>query len=155
MFIITVYTYISIIYQKKRREKLKNKWNGMLIVGDDEHNGSRSCGVCWSTMGDGDQTVMGVGTVAGSCPAHPRTFMLMWALYTLTLVKYKQHLGKEIMLVLGFYGIDYYNSGWGTGSPTIIILGLWEDQVIISALFGDEIIKHDKIFMWQMWHVTQ
>jgi hypothetical protein len=33
------------------------------------------------------------------------------------------------MPVLGFYGNEPYNSGSGTGSPTIIRLGLWEDQV--------------------------
>ena len=31
--------------------------------------------------------------------------------------------------MLGFYGNKPYNSGSGTGSPPIIRLGLWEDQV--------------------------
>jgi hypothetical protein len=38
-------------------------------------------------------------------------------------------LGREIMPVSGFDGNESYNSGSGTGSPTIIRLGLWEDQV--------------------------
>jgi hypothetical protein len=35
------------------------------------------------------------------------------------------------MLVLGFDGSKSYNSGSGIGSPTIIRLGLWEDQVVL------------------------
>jgi cbb3-type cytochrome oxidase subunit 3 len=65
MFIITEYTYISIIYQKKRREKLKNEWNGILIIRVDEHDVSQSCG-------SSDGVLIRVGTVVGSCPAQAR-----------------------------------------------------------------------------------
>jgi len=71
MFIITVYTYISIIYQKKRRKGLKNEWNDILIIGDDERDVSRSCG-----SSDGVLISL-VGTVAGSCPAHAKLGLTM------------------------------------------------------------------------------
>jgi hypothetical protein len=43
--------------------------------------------------------------------------------------KFKGKLGNEPMLVLGFDGSEYSYSASGTGSPTIIRLGLWEGQV--------------------------
>jgi hypothetical protein len=48
--------------------------------------------------------LIGVGTVAGSCPAHPRSCAYVSIVCRFTLVKNKYHLWKEIMLVLGFYG---------------------------------------------------
>ena len=38
MFIITIYTSISINIQKKRREMVRDEWKGMLIVRDDERD---------------------------------------------------------------------------------------------------------------------
>ena len=38
LFINTIFTYTSIIYQKKRRKRVSNEWNSLLIVGDDEND---------------------------------------------------------------------------------------------------------------------
>jgi hypothetical protein len=43
MVIITLDTYRSTIYQKKQGKMVRNEWKGMLIVGDDERDVSRSC----------------------------------------------------------------------------------------------------------------
>jgi hypothetical protein len=75
------------------------------------------------------ETMIGVETVAGSCPAHSRSCAYVSIACRLDLLKIKRCLRREIMPVLGFYGNEPHNSGSGTGSPTIIKLGLWEDQV--------------------------
>ena len=61
MFIITIYTCISINTQKKRREMVKYEWKGMLIIQDDKCDVSRSCGVHWWTVGGIDQVLIGGG----------------------------------------------------------------------------------------------
>lgn len=48
--------------------------------------------------------------------------------------KFKGKLGNELTLVLDFDRSEYTYSASGTGSPTIIRLGLWESQVIFSIL---------------------
>ena len=43
---MAIHTYIHDIQQKKRREKVKNEGNSVLIIGGDERDISRSCGAC-------------------------------------------------------------------------------------------------------------
>jgi hypothetical protein len=101
---------------------VRNEWKGMLIIEHDECDGSQSCGMHWSTVRNSDRQWSGWEQWREAVPHIPGAICLCdHSVYTY--LKCKWYLGREIMLVLGFYGNE-------TGSPTIIRLGLWEDQVL-------------------------
>jgi len=74
-------------------------------------------------------SVLNVESTGGRAHGIVRDLHLPKRVEVLEIMKSICALGKEIMLVSGFDGNESYNSGSGTGSPTIIRLGLWEDQV--------------------------
>ena len=43
-----------------QREVVRNGWNSVLIIKDDEHDISRTCSTCWSTVGDSDRLLIEV-----------------------------------------------------------------------------------------------
>ena len=51
---------------------VRNECNSMLVIGNDERDVTWGCSVRWSTVGDGDGVLIGMGAGAGKSPARSR-----------------------------------------------------------------------------------
>ena len=149
MFIITIYTYIGINIQKKRREMVRYEWKGMLIIQDDERDVSRSCGARWWTVGGIDRVLIGCWSGWGKLS---RTLLLIvggCAKLIFDLISY-HYVIYAYMIIYGQHTLGRLG-----GIPYMVevndIEGLYQQVRDISGITTYEWAWRDGIMSTDMW----